>query len=324
MEEVNKISPKLKAIVDAARPKKGQVIYFESLRPKAGGTNVPTRDRIFDPFLEEQVDIGYTTGSLPARGNMPPQLLFGEVKFKRGDGNIIPIYGDNTGGGDRFLFMFLTNYNKTNMGKEWYSPRDGQGFMFQMQIPEKTSAEKNAFRRKVRQAGEKIDVMPDSKLLDFALSLELPRITEFSKMEEIRDRLYEIAEKNPDKVMSMDKDVNLNMTLFIKKAIKYNLWEENKALKLFVWPETKDPVFLMTPGQDLYGETIKYLLGTGQDTYKLVKNLIDKAEEKETKKNANKPKVDGTVADAIVKSKAAGDNSPDKKFVPQYQEVNDD
>ncbi len=186
-----------------------------------------------------------------------------------------------------------------------------------MQEPAKTAEQKNEFRRRVRYAGQKIDEMPDSKLLDYALSLDMIGINEFSKMDEIRDKLYEIAEKNPDKVMSMDKDINLNMKLFIKEALKYGIWQEDKALRQFVWPDSGDPVCVVAPDSDLYQKTIEYLLASGQDTYSLVKNLIDK------KKAKDKPgKKEGTVADAVKESKKSLDNAPDKKFkVPEFQEV---
>ncbi len=329
MEKMNVLSPELSKIVNDARPKPGQVIYFASLRPQGGGTSVRNTDRIFDPFVKNEdgskgayTDIGYVTGQDPARGDKPAQYRFGRIQFTKSSFNIMGISGKDRGQDTLFLYLFLCNYNKNNIGKDWYAPSENQSVLFEMQVPEKSSADKNAFRRKVRMAGEKIDGMPESKLVDFALALELPRITQFSKMEEIRDRLYEIAEKNPDKVMGMDKDVTLNMKLFIKEALKYGLWEEDKALKLFRWPETKEPVFLMTPGQDLYAETIKYLLNTGEDTYDLVKNLIDKRKEKE--KKTAKPKQDGVVGDAVDEARQAGDNAPDKKFAPpKFQEVSE-
>lgn len=325
MEKVNKLSPKLQEIVNKARPKPGQTVYFESLRPQAGGTTLLGIDTIYDPFVENgdgskgaYAVIAYTIGPpLPATSSLPERHNIHKVQFRKSLGNIIGISGSNRGEDILFQYLFLSNLNLNNRDKPWYAPTDGQQPVFKQQIPEMASEDKNKFRRKVRMAGEKIDDMPDSKLLDFALSLDMVGINEFSKMEEIRDRLFQIAEKNPDKVMSMDKDVNLNMKLFIKEALKYGLWVENHALKLFVWPETQEPVFLMTPGQDLYQETIKYLLGNGQDTYSLVKGLIEKKKAKDKGKSSD----DGTVSGAIAKAKASSDKAPNKKFVPKFEEV---
>lgn len=289
MEAVNQLSPELMKIVNDARPKRGQVIYFQSLRPQAGGTSVRSIDRIFDPYVKNPdgskgnyVDIGYVTGQIPAIGTTPARHNFGRIQFSKSSQNIIGLSGNNRGDDTLFQYFFLCNYNKLNIGKSWYSPGEGQMPLFEMMVPEMQAEEKNKFRRRVRQAGEKIDTMPDEKLLSFAMAMDMVGITEFSKMEEIRDRLYQIAEKDPDKVMNMDKDVHTTMKVFIKEALRYGLWEEDKHLKLFRWPETGDPVFLMTPGQDLYAETIKYLLGErGNDTYEMVSGLIHEKKAKE-------------------------------------------
>lgn len=313
MEIVNKLSPELAKIVNEARPKRGQIVYFQSLRPQAGGTSVRNIDRIFDPWAKNPdddklkgdfVDIAYVTGQTPARGGMPAMHNYGRIQFTKSAGNMLGLSSNNKGEETLFTYLFLCNSNKLNMDKPWYAPSENQQPLFEMQLPEMDAKSKNDLRRRVRLAGDKIDNMPESKLRDFAISLDMPGINEFSGMEEVRNQLYLISEKNPDKIMNMDKDVNLAMKLVIREALKYGIWEEDKALKLFVWPETKDPVFLMTPGQDLYAETIKYLLGNGVDTLSMVQTLTKAAE--------NKPSNNG--------------KSSNKKFnkVPEFSEVKDD
>lgn len=319
MEEVNRLSAELMKIVNDARPKKGQVIYFQSLRPTAGGTSVRNIDRIYDPWAKNEdgtrgsyTDIGYVTGQIPAMGAIPARHNFGRIQFSKSSANIKGISGNDRADDTLFLYFFLCNYNKLNMGKPWYSPSEGQMPLFEMMVPEMQAKEKNEFRRRVRQAGEKIDTMPDEKLLSFAMAMDMLGITEFSKMEEIRDRLYLIAEKDPDKVMNMDKDVHTTMKIFIKEALKYGLWEEDKMLKLFRWPETKDPVFLMTPGLDLYTEAVKYLLGKGEDTYEMVSGLIHEKKAKEADDKAKE----------IKNQKKAGNSGNIK--VTQFSEATDD
>jgi hypothetical protein len=320
MEPMNVLSPELTKIVNDARPKKGQVIYFESLRPQGGGTTVQSTDRIFDPFVKNSdgsrgayTDIGYVIGQLPARGNIPAMHNFGRIQFTRTSGNTIATSGNSRADDTLFLYLFLTNFNKMNKGQEWYAPSDGQMPLFTQQALAMKSEERNKFRRRVTAASQKIEGMSEEKLLGFALSLEMKGINEFSKLEEIKDKLYDIAEKNPDRVLNMDKDINLNMRLFIKEALKYNIWIEDKALGLFVWPDTKSHVFLMTPGQDLYAETIKYLLGPGESTYMLVKGLIDKAKLGNKNSQAGKGTV-GAAAAELAKGKG-GQGLPENKIV---------
>ncbi len=333
MEKINVLSTKLMQIVNDARPKKGQVIYFESLRPQGGGTSVRNVDRIFDPYVENEdgsmgayTDIGYVIGQLPAMGNLPARHNFGRIQFSRSTGNTIDISGQNRGDDSLFLFLFLTNQNVMNKGKDWYAPSDGQAILFGMRTPHKGAEDRNAFRRKVRAAGEKIDLTPNEKLLDLALALEMKGINQFSKMEEIKDKLYEIAEKNPDRVIGMDKDINLNMKLVIKEAMKYNIMYEDKALRLFVWADTKEAVFAVTPGQDLYNAAIKYFQGSGDETYKLLRSLIEKAKIKAAKKkdNDDTPSKDLTVGEVAEKAAKAGDDKAGKKFVvPEVVELKD-
>ncbi len=334
MEPINQLSPKLMKIVNDARPKHGQVIYFESLRPQGGGTSVKSVDRIFDPYWENEdktegryTDIGYVVGQLPAIGNIPARHNFQRIQFKKDDGNIMGLSGENRGNDTLFLYLFLTNWNKMNLHKPWYAPSEGQQPIFTQQVPAMGAKEANEYRRRVRLAGEKIDNTPDSKLLDLALALDMRTINKFSSMEEIRNQLYLIVEGdpkrgikgNPDKVLNMDKDVNLNMKLFIKEALKYNIWTEDKALRLFIWPDTTEPVFVMAPGQDLYAETIKYLMGPGERTYSLVRGLIEKAKVKEEKKkNYVAPSKDVTVGDAATK---AGEETPGNKIVVNKEVV---
>jgi len=336
MEPINVLSPELTKIVNAGKPQRGQVIYFESLRLQAGGTSVKSIDRIYDPYWENedgtkgrQTDIGYVTGQMPAIGVTPARHIFGRIQFSKISGNIIGTSSNNRGDDTLFLYLFLTNWNKMNIHKPWYSPSDGQMALFTQQVPEMAAKEANDHRRKMRLAGEKIDNMPASKLLDFALSLDMKGINQFSDMEEVRNKLYLIAEGdpkrgikgNPDKVLNMDKDVNLNMKLFIKEALKYNLWLEDKALGLFVWPETREHVFLMTPGTDMYAEGVKYLLSKeGERTYSLVHGLIEKAKVKEKadsakgKVNDSKNKKVDKVADAILEAEKVGDTEPGTKI----------
>lgn len=348
MEKINVLSTELQKIVNNARPKKGQVIYFESLRPQGGGTSVRSVDRIYDPWADNEdgskgahIDIGYVLGQLPAMGNQPARHNFGRIQYSKSSGNIISISSNNRGDDSLFQYLFLTNYNKMNIGKQWYAPGEGQMPLFTQQQPAMTAKDANDYRRRVMLAFDKIEKMPNSKLLDFAISLDMRGINEFSDMEEVRNKLFLIAEGdpkkgikgNPDRVLNMDKDINLNMKLFIKEALKYNIWSENRALGLFVWSDTKEPVFTMTPGQDMYAEAIKYLLGEGERTHSLVSNLLDKAKAKEKakdKETGGKKIIDSrgkkatSVGDAIEEAANLGDNSGEKiTIASQVVEVKD-
>lgn len=323
MEKINVLSPQLTKIVNEARPKHGQVIYFESLRPQGGGTSVRNIDRIFDPYVENEdgthgayTDIGFVIGQLPATGTTPARHNFGRIQFSKSTDNIIPVSGANRGDDTLFQYLFLTNWNKSNQGKPWYSPTDGQMPLFNQMKPAMKAKDENAFRRNVMSAVAKIEDMTNEKLVDLAVALDMRNINKFSDMEEIKNQLFKIADKNPERIMGMDKDINLNMKLLIKEALKYNIWEEDRALKLFVWKDTQEPVFATTPGSDLYSSAIKFFQGSGDGTHSLLRNLVDKAKKKEQAKKSFVPQSNDETVDKIVeKATAAGDNKPEKKFV---------
>lgn len=317
-------------LVNDARPKPGQVIYFESLRPQGGGTTVKPVDRIYDPWAKNEdgtdgayIDIGYVLGQLPAMGNLPARHNYGRLQFTKTTGNTIDISGQNRGDDTKFLFLFLTNQNMMNKNKPWYAPAEGYSIIFTQQTPALAAEDRNKLRSRIRAAQDKIDSTPNEKLLDLALALDMKNINQFSKMDEIRDQLHTIAEgnpikgikPNPERIMGMDKDVNLNMKLRIKEALKYNIWREDRALKLFVWADTEEPVFATTPGSDLYNSAIKYFQGAGEETYNLLAGLIDKARKKaESKKNFAPESKSLSVGEVSEKAANAGDNKAEKKF----------
>jgi hypothetical protein len=268
------------------------------VRPKARGTTVFPIDRIFDPYVKNEegesvgdyVDIAYVTGTKPATAKEKATDIIGRIQFTYTSDGRIGIRGGNRTDELLFQFLYLTNQNRNTTGKAWSVPGSGKKPLFFIVEPSKTAKDKNDFRRKVRMAGEAIDKMPDSKLRDFAIGLDMKSINTFSGVEEIKDQLYKVAEKDPDKIIGLDKDASLKIKIDIKEAEKLGVIERDTNLGMMVWPDTKEPICTIPPGKDMYTVLTAYFLGKGSEAYSIIKQLVEKKQEAQKAGKAEKAK----------------------------------
>jgi len=299
----NKISDKLREEVRKALPKRGQTIWFKSVRPKGRGSTVLNTDRIFDPwardlgngkFEGEFIDIAYIVGQAPGKGDQ-----FGRIQFTRGQGNVLPIKGGNLADERLFQYLFLCNSLKNN-GKKvngqyvcpWFVENSGRRFVCQMQEPAVSAKEKNDRRRKIRQAGEVIDLMGPVELFDFALGLDMKGINKFSDEEEVRARLGDIAEKDPDKILRLNSDIGVKLNIMIKNAEQFGVVTHNKGLGVYEWPDTGEVICMTPPGKGPREALTAYLLSDkGAETLRFIQGLVNaKKEEAKEEPKPEKPK----------------------------------
>jgi len=281
----NKISDGLKKEIREALPKKGQTIWFISSRPKSRGTTVPNIDRIFDPYAGEEiskgkfegafVDIGYVTGQTPGKGD-----VLGRIQFTRSEKNMIGIRGGDVASERLFSYLYLSNSLKNNKVKAWFVPSAGRPFTCEMQEPAKSAQQKNDRRRKVVMAFEAIDNMGKNELFEFALGLNMAGINKFSDEEEVRAKLGDIAEKDPEKVLNLNKDESLKMMVRIKKAEQYGIIQLNKGLSVWEWPESGEAICMVPPGKAPKDALTTYLLSEkGSSTLQFIQGLVNKKDE---------------------------------------------
>ncbi len=291
LKKVNVLSEKLEQEVKRAMPKPGQMIWFTSVRPNARGTTVLPYDRIFDPYAPntegtegDYVDIAYITGRDPGKGpgGLPKDIL-GRIQFNKPADGRIGIRGGDRAGEQMFKFLYLTNQLRNNQptqanpeGKGWFVP--GKQAVCFMEEPDKTADQKIEDARKIRNAGQAIDDMSDSKLRDFAAGLDMKGITSGSTSNEIRVKLLAIANtvQGAERVLSLDKDASLKVKIDVKEAEKLKIIRRNSELRTWNWVDGDEVICVIPPGKKDYDPIIAFFLGKGSESYRLVKQLADK------------------------------------------------
>ncbi len=298
LKKVNSLSEKLEKEVTKAMPRPGQMIWFISVRPNARGTTVLPYDRIFDPYAVsgdgeegDYVDIAYITGRDPGKGpgGLPKDVL-GRIQFNKPAGGRIGIRGGDRAGEQLFRYLYLTNQLKNNQptqenpdGKKWFVP--GKQAVCYMEEPDKTADQKIEDARKIRNAGQAIDDMSDSKLRDFAAGLDMKGITHNSTANEIRVKLLAIANtvQGAERVLSLDKDASLKVKIDIKEAEKLKIIRRNTELNTWNWVDGDEIICVIPPGKKAYDPIVAFFLGKGSESYRLVKQLADKERDKKEK-----------------------------------------
>lgn len=242
----NNISQELKDKIKAAAPKKGQVIYFEvaerfkTKRPNGAtqyptSVRVPPEDVIKDPYTEEYINIAYVTN--PARNE------FGEILFEGAEGGRIPIT-DDARSMLLFQYLFLSNYNQENTGKDYHVRP--QNYLFQQCKPAITAKQKNDFKRQVRDAQKAIDEFPDSLLISYAVGLSLKNIGPHTDPEEIREQLFDLAEKKPQTILLFDKDYDKKFDIYVKRLIEKGILESSNAK--WLWGDSQETIITFKVG----------------------------------------------------------------------------
>lgn len=295
VNKVNNLSSKLRDLVKKSAPKNGQTIWFTSVRPNARGTTALPYDRIFDPWGQEEgtsidgfIDIAYIVGRDPGKGpNGQPVDRLGRIQFNKPAGGRMSVKGGDKAGEQLFEYLFLTNQNRNNHpsknqpdGAEWFVP--GKQAVCYMEQPDKSADQKLEDNRKIRQAGNAIDAMPEEKLRDFALGLDLPGITRHSKENEIRVKLLAIAStvQGAERVLALDKDSSLAVKIDIKKAEKLNVIVFDAQLSVWKWVDGQDNICVVPPSGRKYEALVAFFLGKGSGVYKTVLQLLKSEQDK--------------------------------------------
>jgi hypothetical protein len=291
----NQISPELLAEVRQFLPKKGQTIYFESVRPKARGTTVLPHDRIYDPYKKEYVDIAYVTGNAPGKGE-----TVGRIQFSKLAGGRLQITAGNKDHENKFIYMYLCNFRAENVSdpktKEpapWFVASEGRQPVFKLPSAKLTAQDKIRIDREIRYAKNAIDEMGESELRQFALGLDMKGINQHSDPDEIRVQLFKIAEsgegRGAEKIKRLHTDSNLKANILIKEALKAQVLVFNAPLKVWEWADGGEAICVVPDGKKPNDAMITYLLSNkGSKVYEHISTLL------EAKKNQKAATADST------------------------------
>lgn len=237
IEDINKLSDRLREIVNKAKPQRGQTTYFRSIRPNSRGTSVIPMDLIYDPWggpdgKGAEVTIAYISGvSAPKELGEKPTPILGRIQFRKMDnGNSIAIRGGNSSDEKLFQYLFLTNQNLLTRNKSildalglsedesWYIPNT-KGPAFTMDLPAKKAEDVLELERDYRDATRIIDEMPDDHLEMFAVGLGLTGIRKGATPDEIRvAMIQQVARKNPRTIITLHDNDTVKVRILIDRA----------------------------------------------------------------------------------------------------------
>jgi hypothetical protein len=277
--EYNNYSPQLKKELDAARPKtseagRKQAVYFETTKKtlKNGvytypnSVSVPSTDTIRDPHTGEYIEIAYLIR--PSTGEK------GRIVFEGSSaGRLMCTSG--AASDSLFNYLYLSNYNQDNSIHAERNIKPIGGFLFTKVKPAETATEKIKRDRRIRDAKNSIDAFPDNLLKTYAYALNIKDINEFSDSEEMRVKLLELADKNPEIILTFDKDYDKKLELWVRRLEEKNIieWGNGKC----VLSATGDKLFGFKVGADRI-DSLKTFLIENKEVDEMLKHQLEQAE----------------------------------------------
>lgn len=230
-------------VVGADNSKQRQVVY-----PKS--QNIPSTDRIFDPFKGEDgeyVDIALITGVSPGtRDGKAPLPNFGSPEFDD-KGHII--ISRSTPKSEAWIqYLCLTNRNEDSVNPRKEAPK--RGFMFEQVKPAEDA--KTLYERKtnVLQAQTYILEAQGEHLTIMRENCGIPSIegnvvlSEF----EIKNRLSQIAEQDPMRIIKMSSDEAGQLRVLIRNGVKAKVIEFDEDSNEWRLGDSKEKITGIKPG----------------------------------------------------------------------------
>jgi hypothetical protein len=282
-KQYNNISPKLRSFLPKLKPGeklKFQLngIYVDPITKKLvcpTSFNMASIDRIYDPWARvskkgvgknedeyegDYVDIAFINREQPASADSPRATVieFGRVEFLRTNAGIIEVIGGNRQKEKVMLFLFFNNRNTTNIGKPWFVKPIAKAIYH---LIETTKAAKQDLRGelKVDQAKAAITEMTDEEVKTATAGL-FPNTYNGLNQEQKILKLRTIANKNPDKILDLSKNVEVKTTAFIEECLKAELIDLNNDKKQFIWHDDQTEICSIKPGSTPHNSLKKYFM----------------------------------------------------------------
>lgn len=260
LKQLPKLKPgeKIKFQLNGVRPDKqtGKMICPNSfsLRPF---------DRIFDPYAGENgeyVDVAYILGEAPAPVDSNKQSItrFGRVRFTRTTAGTIEIIGGHKEMEKMLPLLFFSNYNQSNVGKPWYVKPEGKHVFHQIETTKKAKDDLATQKRK-HQAKSLVMDMDEGQVHEISSGL-FPNTYHAMSNEERTLQLIKIAEKTPEKILDLDKNVEVKSTAFIEECLKAGIININKTKQQFEWADDKTKICSIKPGQTPHNSLKRYFM----------------------------------------------------------------
>lgn len=192
----------------------------------------------YDPNKEESVEIAAIRRIKPGG-----DVEFSKIAFRRKEGCVITLSGDNPEHRGIYTYMMLHPWNETNE----YRPK-GETTYFKLDEPEKDAAE-NRKARKIRfEAIQTAVSIPQSKVRQIAAALGYDSR---GAIELLRDVVEAYADKYPESFLTLNGDAYTGMKAAIAMALKptVNVLRYLANERKIIWSDTKELICIVPPGK---------------------------------------------------------------------------
>lgn len=293
INKVNNVSQKLLKQLDIRQLKKDEIrtyevkgIYFDKELKRLivpGGKSIPNIDRIYDKYQTDEegnevggwVDISYELNQ--RHGG---KSILGYIEFTRENGGKITIVGGDKKAELLDRYLRLCNYNESNEN----AAKPGGGFIFHEVQRAKTAAELREHNKKVQFAREFLNGLSEAELIEIGKGLLLVE----KDHNEIYNKLYAMAEKQPDKVGSLSSDKKIKTFALIKEAEELGVISYDAQHRQWKYADTGDKICIVPVAKKKEDAMFDHFLNTdkgvnGEQTFKTLKKAVEGLREKADK-----------------------------------------
>ena len=294
-KKYNNFSPELKSLLP--KLKKGEKVRFQLERvhydkitkklvcPKS--VTLAKVDRIYDPWAiktgkgavakyeGDYVDIAVVVRESPASQTSLRDTItdFGTIKFTNTFAGIIEIHGGNRSDEKMLPYLFFSNRNKSNIGKEYFIKADGKP-IFKLLEPEKTATTDLTAELRIDKALAMITEMDDDTLNTAAAGLMPNKHQKLTKDQKIL-ALRALAKNNATKILDLSSDVSVQTTALIEEFLKAKLICISVPKGEVQWFDSKERLCIIKPTQTAHNSLKRYFLTPeGNEVLKLLENLL--------------------------------------------------
>lgn len=275
---------KINKVHDDTKPKKleiGQVARYQLLNgnpnpnPDARKTvpvvypsitQIPTRDRIFDPNSKEYVDIAVVENYDLKDGVITPKVFY----VKGTEYGIFACTGGNYEDEELYEFLELSNYNQSNKNRNAaVEPRYKR--IDEIGDSKVRSKKRSALKEALTYAGN----LTNGEVKDFAASMNW---NESEPIEILRDKIEDFAEKTPEEFVKHVEDKDKEVKTIIKKALTAGVILYNAAEHKIVLSGNKHTLIKMdrVDGVDHLTQAAEYVMhnANGGKVFATIKKLL--------------------------------------------------
>ena len=217
--------------------------------------NVPNEDSIYDMGAGKMIPLYCEDRRVSAGVNSDKEfnLVLKKIVFSRDEHGLKVLQGKNKKQQAMFEYLYLSNFNKANKGKEWFSEPKG-GCIYEFVQPEKSSEDKLNTEQAIHKAKSVVFGLSEDDLKTaceaLAKSTDKLRYSPNMLENQMRQLLLAFAEKNPARVTTLDKDLNLEVRKVIKESISKGIISVDERKHEVVWTDTGNRICVVEPGKD--------------------------------------------------------------------------